>query len=153
MTGNVTVGNNVSITLNGNWVISGNLQANGCDYVNLNTNGNIPVAYNTVIGGKVEILNCTGGLGIGRAFFNQPGCQNNNAACYLIGATVGGNVDVVNNVYAPPIGPLANSTIKTNTILQNLVCQGNSPAPLVGKGTNTVIGNNNHNSEGQCLGF
>ncbi len=161
VTGNVTVGSGGSLTLNGNWVITGNLQATNCAYVNLNTNGNIPVAHNTVIGGNVEVLNCSGGLGIGWAFFNQPGtvimgdfrCLSNNAACYLLGATVGGNVLVENNTYPPPIGTLANTTITTSTILQNLVCVGNSPAPLLGKATNTVIGNNNHANEGQCLGF
>jgi hypothetical protein len=161
VSGNVTVGSGGALTLNGNWVITGNLQATNCDYVNLNTNGNVPVAHNTVVGGNVEVLNCSGGIGIGWAFFNQPGtvimgdfrCLSNNAACYLLGATVGGNVEMQNNVYTPPIGPLANTTVKTNTILKNLVCVGNSPAPLVGKGTNTVIGNNNHPNEGQCLGF
>jgi hypothetical protein len=159
--GNVTVGAGGNLTLNGNWVITGNLQAINCAFVNVNTNGNVPVAHNTVIGGTVEILNCSGGIGIGWAFFNQPGtiimgdfrCVSNNAACYLLGATVGGNVIVENNTYTPPIGPLLNTEVKSNTILQNLVCVGNSPAPLVGKGTNTVIGNNNHANEGQCLGF
>jgi hypothetical protein len=164
VTGNVTVRSGNSLTLDHKWVIGGNLHANGCAFVNVNTHGPYfpgGISYTTSIGGSVVIQNCTGGLGIQWAFFNQPGtviigdftCENNGAACFLVGATIGGTVKVLSNVYTPTSPMNANSSVTNNTIMNNLVCQGNSPTPLNGLGTNTVLGNNNQNSEGQCLGF
>jgi hypothetical protein len=168
VTGNVTVKSGNSLELEGNWVITGNLVATNCAVVNLNVIGSIPVAYTTTIGGNVQIENCTGAIGNVWAFFTGTAgsvimgnfdCQNNSAACYLTGATVGGNVTVSDNVYPqpieppPPVPPIPNTAIANNKILNNLKCQNNSPAPLVGLGTNIVMGNSGKNSEGQCLGF
>jgi hypothetical protein len=164
VTGDVTVRAGNSLQLDHKWVIAGNLKATNCAVVNLNDHGPYfpgDITYTTTIGGSVDIDNCSGGLGIWWAFFNQPGlvimgdftCQNNSVACYLQGATIGGNVTISNNSYPVPVPVHPYTTISGNTIINNLKCQNNSPTPLVGLGTNTVLGNPGQNSEGQCIGF
>jgi hypothetical protein len=166
VSGNVTVRAGNSLELDHQWVIAGDLKATNCAFVNLNDHGPYPpfppgTTYTTTIGGNVDIDSCSGGLGIYWAFFNQPGtvimgnftCQNNTVACYLQGATIGGNVTISNNNYPVPVPIHPYTSISNNIIINNLKCQNNSPTPLVGAGTNTVLGNPAANSEGQCIGF
>jgi hypothetical protein len=148
VTGNVTVGIGASLDLEGNSIIVGNLLANNCNQVGFNLAG-APTAPLTV-DGNVGIGNCTGDP----AFQNVTPIHiggdfqcNNNIACILEGANVGGNVQFNNNVNPHGKG----SFILGNTIGKDLQCQNNSPAPQ--GSNNTVVGNPDQNSEGQCKGF
>ena len=60
-----------------------------------------------------------------------------------------GNVQVTNNVSSSSVA----SVIAGNAISKNLECQNNIPAPTNLGLLNTVTGNANQSSEGQCKGF
>jgi hypothetical protein len=134
VTGNVKVGPAASLEFFAG-TISGNVQANNCNGVFL--------AKSTVSGG-VQIGNC----GVGGVDFSTVGgnlqCQN-NTLCRVDSSTILGNLQIMNNTTRGP------SEIFGNTIAKNLLCQNNSPPPT-GSG-NTVSGNPDQNSEGQCKGF
>lgn len=149
VTGNTTVGNGATLfMLGGN--VSGNVQGNNCGSVIL-----VAVA----VGGNVQIGNCRGtatypvggvvDLGTIHGDFQ---CHNNTVdqnACVLFFSQVMGNVQVTNNVSSSSIA----SWIIENTISKNLECQNNIPAPTNTGLPNTVTGNPNQNTEGQCKGF
>jgi hypothetical protein len=158
VTGNVTVGNGASFVINTvsagtTSIIGGNLQASNCAYVEIN-----PLHGSTThVGRNVQIQNCTGTgntLDAGEAFGyrslsgmigGNSQCNNNTGACVQAFATIGGNVQFVNNVSAPGTP----SEVADNIIMQNLQCQNNSPTPTNGGLPNTVLGT----SQGQCLNF
>jgi len=156
VSGNVSVGKNARLTLEYEWTIGGNLQAHNCAFVSLNPGA----LYSTVVGGNVQIENCSGkswtlGYFPAGAAFGSFGpasmiggnflCDKNTGPCILVDNHVGGNVHVVNNTSSAP------SQIDGNSIGNKLLCENNVPAPT-GSG-NTVVGNNNKSSEGQCKGF
>jgi hypothetical protein len=106
-----------------------------------------------VVGGNVQIGNCTGASGVSAlTSFGGPitimgdfQCHNDTEMCTAAGATIGGNVQVNNNTGTA-------SNITDNTIFKDLQCQNNSPPPFHNAGPNTVTGN----KQGQCsaaLGF
>jgi len=142
VTGNVTVGQRATLLAKNLTTIAGNVQADHCTFVSL--------FGGVVVGGNLQIQHCTGaGLGPGAVNSGYDGaqiggdfqCHDNTAACIANDGTVGGNVQVSNNVSGNQ------SQIFANSIAKNLQCQGNSPAPI--GGGNTVAGN----AEGQCANF
>jgi hypothetical protein len=141
VTGNVTVGIGASLDVEGDSIIVGNLQANNCNLVRLNTAFGGGGAVTVV--GSVQIGNCTGNRAFdssGATIFGDFQCHNNTGACVLEFANVGGNVEINNNT--------AGQLVISNTIGKDLQCQNNSPAPTVNG--NTVAGNPDQSSEGQC---
>jgi hypothetical protein len=141
VTGNVTVGQGAGLTVNGG-TFSGNVTGISCFFVNL-------FGPDLEINGNVLIESYTGNSGASI----QPGApividgnfQCSNLApggCTLIGATVGGNVLILNNHV---VG--FESNIGDNTISGNLVCQGNTPGVMnFSPGPNVVAGH----KLGQC---
>jgi hypothetical protein len=162
VTGNVTVAQGASFVifqlfdLSTESTIGGNLQASNCAYVELNPGS----TQTTLVGGNVQIQNCTGKGNLyhsGEAFGDRGPhsmimgdfqCNNNTGACFLENDTVGGNVQLYNNV-----SPGTPSVVAHNTIMKNLQCQNNSPTPTNGGMPNHVVGNPDESSEGQCKGF
>lgn len=155
--GNVTVGQNAGLVLEGGWTIGLTLQATGCSYVALNPYG----SGSTVVGHGVQIENCTGNSpALGASFpagtaFGSFGpssliggsfqCTGNAGPCLLIGQHIGGGVHVTKNRSAAP------SQIIGNFIAKNLYCGNNVPAPT--GSSNWIAGNPDSSSEGQCTGF
>jgi hypothetical protein len=152
VTGNVTVARNAFLTVSGG-TISGNVQGENCFIVNLFAD---PAGDPLVVGGNVQIGNCTGpsGASVARGPVTIDGnfhCHNNTAPCTADGVTIGGNVQVTNNEFNEADFGFANN-VSNNTISGNLQCEGNDPAPFPYDGGNTVAGN----KLGQCsaaLGF
>ncbi len=157
VSGNVTVGENAGFTLEGGWIIGGTIQAIDCAYVAIN-----PYASgSTVVGRIVEIEGCSGNspaLGYyfpaGAAFGSfgpnsliggNLNCRSNAGECILVSVHVGGTVNVMNNNSAAP------SQVDGNFIAKDLHCAKNVPAPT-GK-NDSVAGNPDSNSEGQCQDF
>ncbi|MGA9390319.1 MAG: hypothetical protein WBV69_07730 [Candidatus Sulfotelmatobacter sp.] len=156
VSGNVWVGENASLNIEGNFTVGGYLQAKNCAFIALN-----PYGYgSTVVGRSVLISNCTGdspALGTrfpaGAAFGSFGNgliggdfqCYDNTGPCILVNDHVGGNLLVMNNKTAEP------SQITGNFIAKGLHCWGNLPAPT-GK-NNLVAGNPKNESEGQCQDF
>ena len=68
------------------------------------------------------------------------------SGAFFTDSNVSGNVQVNNN-NVNPHGK--GSIIEDNIIGKDLQCQNNSPPPQVGN--NTVVGNPDQSSEGQCL--
>jgi len=149
VTGNTTVGNGATLFILGG-TVSGNVQGNNCGTV---------VLVSVAVGGNVQIGNCRGTttypygviveLSTIRGDFQ---CHNNTVdqyACFLFFSQVMGNVQVTNNVSSSSIA----SVIAANAISKNLECQNNIPAPTNFGLPNTVTGNANQSSEGQCKGF
>jgi hypothetical protein len=165
--GNVSVGTNATLQLGANTNIGGNLRADGCSSMQEVGPTNVtppPI----LIGGNVEINNCTigGDLGplTGESF---PGfivrgnlsCENNGDYCVLNGAeidgnvrlgknvesqvyesTIGGNVAVNNNSCTKP-GCEAAAVVKS-TIAGNVTVDGNSgPTGATSVGGNEIGGN------------
>jgi hypothetical protein len=140
--GNVIVETDATLTVNGG-SITGNVQGNSCVLVNLFGPGGLTIT------GNVVIQNCSmpSGASIQHGgpitIMGSFTCQNNNAPCTLIGATVGNNV-IINNNNADSFF-LTN--IGGNTIAGNLVCQGNIPAVMNNNTKNVVAGH----ELGQCV--
>jgi hypothetical protein len=149
VTGNTTVGDGATLFIIGG-TVSGNVQGNNCGTVAL-------VAVS--VGGNVQIGNCRGttsypygGIVELSTIHGDFQCHNNivdQYACFLFISQVMGNVQVTNNVSSSSIA----SVIAGNAISKNLECQNNIPAPTNIGLLNTVTGNANQNSEGQCKGF
>jgi hypothetical protein len=144
VTGNVKVGRGASLVVESllleepKSTIAGNVQADHCGQVFIGGPGQ-------VVGGNVQIQHCTGESGILQLHLGGNfQCHDNTADCFADSDLVGGNVQVNNNV-----SPGVPSDISDNSILGNLQCQGNSPAPTDSSGANTVEGN----KQGQCAGF
>jgi hypothetical protein len=149
VTGNTTVGNGATLLIQSG-TVAGNVQGNNCGFVGL---------INVTVGGSVQIGNCRGtntypyavivdGSTIGGDFQ----CHNNTVdqyACVLLLSHIIGNVQVMNNVSSLSFPPL----ILGNRIAKNLQCQNNIAAPTNGSIPNTVSGNPNQSSEGQCKGL
>jgi hypothetical protein len=149
VTGNTTVGNGATLFIIGG-TVSGDVQGNNCGTVAL-----VAVA----VGGNVQIGNCHGtttypygGIVELSTIHGDFQCHNNTVdqyACFIFISQVMGNVQVTNNVSSSSIA----SVIAGNTISKNLECQNNIPAPTNIGALNTVTGNANQSSEGQCKGF
>ena len=149
VTGNTTVGNGATLIISGG-TVAGNVQGNNC--------GAVALVFVTV-GGSVQIGNCRGTttypVGVVVELSTIKGdfqCHNNTVAqypCILFLSQVIGNVQVMNNVSSSSIAPL----IGGNAISKNLECQNNIPAPTNIGLLNTVTGNPNQSSEGQCQGL
>jgi hypothetical protein len=142
VTGNVIVGAGASLVVGLNSVIYGNLQAKGCNFVELVSEGNEEVD------GNVQILGCTGNpaflsTGTGSAIHVMFQCLNNTGPCVLEEATVGGSVQLISNVTS------SQSKIEADQIYGYLQCQNNSTAPTGSGSGNTVAGS----EQGQCAGF
>ena len=147
VTGNTTVGNGATLVIDGG-IVTGNVQGNNCGFVGL---------ADVTVGGNVAIGNCRGTNAYPYAVLVEEStiggdfqCHNNTAAqysCVLLLGHIIGNVQVMNNVssFAPLIGG--------NTIVKNLQCESNAPAPTNSGFPNTVAGNPNQGSEGQCQGL
>jgi hypothetical protein len=149
VTGNATVDNGATLIILGG-TVAGNVQGNNCGAVAL---------ASVTVGGNVQIGNCRGTttypVGVVVELSTIKGdfqCHNNTVAqypCFLFFSQVIGNVQVLNNVSSSSIP----SVIAGNTISKNLECQNNIPAPTNSGVLNTVTGNPNQSSEGQCKGF
>ena len=149
VTGNTTVGNGATLFIFGG-TVSGNVQGNNCGTVGL-----VAVA----VGGNVQIGNCRGtttypfgGIVELSTIHGDFQCHNNTVdqyPCVLFLSQVMGNVQVTNNVSSSSIS----SVIAGNAIAKNLECQNNIPAPTNNGLLNTVTGNPNQSTEGQCKGF
>ena len=149
VTGNTTVGKGATLVIQGG-TVAGNVQGNNC--------GVVALVFVTV-GGNVQIGNCLGttdfpygGLVELSTIHGDFQCHNNTTAqypCVLFFSQVIGNVQVMNNVSSSSIRPL----IAGNTIAKNLECQNNIPPPSNFGIPNTVTGNPNQGSEGQCNGL
>lgn len=158
VSGNVTIGENASLSLEGNWTIAGYVQAVNCAYVAFNPYG----SGSTLIGHNVDIESCTGlspALGTyfpAGAAFGSFGpnsligsnfrCYKNAGPCILVHDHIGGNVHVIRNESSS--GP---SQINGNSIAKGLYCSNNIPAPA--GANNWIAGNPNDTAEGQCKGF
>ncbi|HEV2731854.1 MAG TPA: hypothetical protein VGV15_17625 [Terriglobales bacterium] len=157
VSGNVLVGVNAGLALEGKWTISGYLQASGCAYVAIN-----PFGYgSTLVGRYILIENCTGNSpALGTTFpagaaFGSFGpssliggsfrCHSNAGPCILVHDHVGGSVSVTGNRSSLP------SQINGNSIAKSLYCYNNAPAPT--GLSNWIAGNPMNATEGQCLGF
>ena len=139
VTGNVMVGQGSSLTVGLNSIISGNILANNCNYVELVSEGA------EFVGGNVQIVGCQGqtsflSTGTDSQISGNLQCEY-SGACVLEGADVSGNVQVMNGVSGSP------SEIYDNTINENLQCYNNRPPPI---GSNNVVSGN---EQGQCAGF
>ncbi len=153
--GNVIVESGASLLVLPPTTIDGGIHADGVVSVVLLTFGGA-----ITVGQDVQIKNaiqdpilpssasgffacCGGAITIGGNFQ----FEDNLATLLAVGATIGGDLQVQNN-----ITPFA-SAIGGNTILGNLQCKENFPAPVVAlSGANAVAGN----KEDQCtmaLGF
>jgi hypothetical protein len=149
VTGNTTVGNSATLLIQ-SATITGNVQGNNCAFVGL---------INVTVGGNVQIGNCRGTSNDPYAVVVEEStiggdfqCQNNTVAqysCVLFLSHIIGNVQVMNNVSSSSLPPL----ILGNRIAKNLQCQNNVPAPTNLSNPNTVTGNPNQSSEGQCKGL
>jgi len=149
VTGNTTVGNSATLVIQ-NGTVAGNVQGNNCGFVGL---------INVTVGGNVQIGNCRGNSTYPFAVFVEEStiggdfqCQNNTVAqyaCALFLSHIIGNVQVMNNVSSSSFPP----AILGNRIAKNLQCQNNVPAPTNVSIPNTVTGNPNQSSEGQCKGL
>jgi len=149
VTGNTTVGNGATLLIQSG-TIAGNVQGNNCGVVAL---------INVTVGGNVQIGNCRGtntypyGVVVDESTIGGDfQCQNNTVAeyaCVLLLSHIIGNVQVMNNVSSLSFPPL----IQGNRIAKNLQCQNNVPAPTNLSVPNTVTGNPNQTSEGQCKGL
>jgi hypothetical protein len=142
VTGNVTVGTGASLVVGLNSTIAGNINAKGCNFVELVSEGNEEVD------GNVQIFNCTGNpaflsTGSESAIYGSFQCLNNTGPCVLEEAIVGATVQVMNNLTSSP------AKIEANQIFGNLQCQNNSTPPTNGGSGNKVAGN----EQGQCVGF
>jgi hypothetical protein len=142
VTGKVMVGTGASLVVGLNSKIVGSIQARGCNFVELVSEGNEEV------GGDVQIFNCTGNpaflsTGTGSAIHGSFQCLNNTGPCTIELATVGGSAQFTGNVGS------AASRIEGNRIHGNLLCLSNSPVPTNGGHANTVSGS----EQGQCVGF
>jgi hypothetical protein len=157
VSGNISVGANAGLDLEGNWLITGYLHANNCSYVSLNPYG----SSWTVIGGNVQIENCSGnspklglyfpagaafgGFGPNSLIGGSFECYDNAGPCILVNDHVGGNIHVWNNKSSVP------SQIVSNFVAKGIHCKNNVPAPT--GSANVVAGNPNKSSEGQCQNF
>jgi len=121
--GNVKVGKGASFTLGLNSVVTHNLTADGCTFVELVSEGNEEVD------GDVHVTHCTGGLlggpafqssGSGTAIHGNFECQSNTASCDLEGATVGHDAHVNGNASA-----VSAFTLAFDKISGNLECKEN----------------------------
>jgi hypothetical protein len=142
VTGKVMVGTGASLVVGLNSKIVGGIQAKGCNFVELVSEGNEEV------GGDVQICNCTGNpaflsTGTGSAIHGSFQCLNNSGPCTIESATVGGSAHFIGNVNSSA------SRIEGNRIHGNLLCLSNSPVPANGGHANTVSGS----EQGQCVGF
>jgi hypothetical protein len=146
VTGNVTVGHAATLIIVGG-SIAGDIQGNNCGTVALDS---------VTANGNVQIGNCTGtaaypygGIVETSTIGGDFQCHNNTAqfACVLVFSQVHGNAQVMNNVSSDA------SWLAGNTISNNLECQNNNPAPTNLGIPNTVRGNPNQDTEGQCKGF
>jgi len=134
VTGNMTVGRGATLEFF-EGTISGNVQANNCNDVSLG---------DSTVSGGVQIWNCASGGADTSTVGGNLQCQN-NTQCFVRSSTILGNLQIMDNNTSFP------SQIFGSTIAKNLLCQNNSPPPA--GGGNTVGGNPDKNSEGQCKGF
>jgi hypothetical protein len=149
VTGNVTVGRGATLIVSGG-TVAGNVQGNNCGTVGL---------VSVTVSGNVQVGNCTGTtdnpFSVLVAFSTIGGdlqCHNNTVAqyaCVLFTNLILGNVQVMNNASSSDFP----SVIGGNTIIKNLQCQNNVPAVTDLSLLNTVAGNPNESSEGQCKGL
>jgi hypothetical protein len=149
VTGNVTVGKGATLIVGGG-TVAGNVLGNNCGAVGL---------VSVTVSGNVQVGNCTGTtdnpFGVLVAFSTIGGdfqCHNNTVdqyACVLFISLILGNVQVMNNASSSDF----QSLIGGNTIIKNLECQNNLPAVTDVSLLNTVTGNPNKSSEGQCKGL
>lgn len=142
VTGKVIVGTGASLVVGLNSRIIGSIQAKGCNFVELVSEGNEEVD------GDVQIFNCTGNpsflsTGTGSAIFGSFQCLNNTGPCTIELATVGGSAQFIGNVTSTV------SKIEGNRIYGNLLCLSNSVVPTNGGSPNTVSGS----EQGQCVGL
>jgi hypothetical protein len=170
VTGNVTVASGASVILGLNSTVDGNLQATGCGYVELVSEGNEEVF------GNIQVTNCNGGSTPGQPAFLSTGtgsridgslqCHNNTGPCILESAFVGANVEIIQNVnpsgsqqqklesnqilgnlqITNNVTPGSPAKITSNQVAGNLQCQSNIPLPT---GSGNVAGNEG----GQCVGY
>jgi len=121
--GNVLVGSNAALQLGADTNIGGNILADSCNYVEeVSLTGVAPQPI--IIGGNLEINNCTVGGSLGSSPGGFPSftvrgnlsCENNGNACVLDGAEIGGNARFINdqavNVFNATIG--SNLTVSDN---------------------------------------
>ena len=149
VTGNTVVGNGATLMIQSG-AVAGSVQANSCGFVSLT---------NVTVGGNVQIGNCLGTSAYPYAVVVEEStiggdfqCHNNTVAqypCVLFLSRIIGNVQIMDNVSSSSSPPL----ILGNTIAKNLQCQNNVPAPTNFSAPNTVTGNPNQSSEGQCKGL
>jgi hypothetical protein len=149
VTGNVTVGNGATLIFSGG-TVAGNVQGNNCGAVGL---------VSVTVGGNVQVGNCIGTtanpFGVLVAFSTIGGdfqCHNNNTVqypCVIFTSLILGNVQVMNNASSSDFP----SVIGGNTIIKNLECQNNFPGITDLSLLNTVTGNPNKSTEGQCKGL
>jgi len=149
VTGNVTVGHGAALLIEGG-TIAGNVQGNNCGAV---------ILVLVTASKNVQVGNCRGTAdypyGVIVAISAIGGdfqCHNNIAAqlpCALYLSQVHGNAQIMNNGSSSS----GASWVAGNTISKNLECQNNNAAPTNLGIPNTVNGNPNQNSEGQCKGF
>ena len=149
VTANTTVGNGATLLIAGG-TVAGDVQGNNCGTV---------ILFSVTVGGNVQIGNCRGttaypygGVVELSTIHGDFQCHNNTVAqypCVLVSSQVIGNVQVMNNVSSSSVPPL----IGGNAISKNLECGNNVPAPTNFGLPNTVTGNPNQSSEGQCKGL
>jgi hypothetical protein len=166
--GNVLVGTNAALQLGAGTHISGNILAHSCNYVE-----EVGLAGVTqtpiVIGGNVEINNCT----VGGDFGSESGfpsftvrgnlsCVNNGSFCALSGAEIGGNARFINNHAGVDVGHATiggNLSVSDNTIAndtgENVAISPNNVGGNVQVNNNTggvIVGGNEIGGNLRCRG-
>ena len=171
VTGNVTVKTAASLsvtTTSGDSTIAGKVTGNACDFIDLESTG---ASFRIVVGGDVNITNCTGSSFSGGRGSSGPGtppqslliggntkCSGNQDECVFDYAIIAGNLDCSGNfgctLQSDAIGNnvTANNntgvgaTIVNGAIAGNLACSGNVPGATNSGTPNTVSGTRS----GQC---
>jgi hypothetical protein len=147
VTGNVTVGKGSKLTVGLNSIITGNIHADHCGFVEFVSEGNETVM------GNVQITHCDGSVpgdpaflstGSGSLIHGDFHCNDNTGPCIVEGAIVGGNAEIKNDLSPDALWP---SMIYDNHIGKGLKCEKIVPQPL---GGGNVVG---EKKEGQCAGF
>jgi len=156
VTGNVQVEAGANLSIANNVTIGGNIHADRCNSVSMQTEGG-----NIFVGGNVQIRRCTAGGGYDGAITISGNftCDNNLGSCGAGSGAIGGNVRVNNNSgRVTIINTIAGnvqvnnnsgvSDVSRNIIGGNLQCAGNTGVTDP-RGANTVAGK----KQGQCAGL